>query len=134
MKGLNRWEGLGNLTRDPEVRYSPNGTAFGNLSMAINRQVFDREKNASREEVDFIDVTVFGKTAEITAEHLKKGSPIHVEGRLRFETWKDKETGQDRHALKVIGEQIRFLQFPTRSTNEQFDGARGPNSNRGPNR
>ena len=119
MKGFNEWRGLGNLTRDPEVKYSQNGTAFGKLSMAINRQVYDRESKSYREEVDFIDVSVFGKTAEVCGEHLHKGSPVFVAGSLRFETWKDRETGQERKAMKVISENVHFLSFPPRQNDSR---------------
>lgn len=111
MRGKNAWEGRGNLTRDPDIKYSEGGTAIGKLSMAINESYFDKKTNTQREDVQFIDITVFGKTAEVCGQHLKKGSPLIVEGKLRFETWDDKQTGQKRSQLKVIGNDVCFLEF-----------------------
>lgn len=99
---------IGNLTRDPEVRYTPKGTAVGSISMAINRR-FGSAGEESREETTFVDVTLWGKTAEVAEKYLSKGRPLFVEGRLQLDTWDDKQTGQKRSKLKVVGENIEFL-------------------------
>ena len=108
MASLNKVMLIGNLTRDPEIRYTPKGTALTELTLAVNRR-YNGENGEKREEVAFIDVTLWGKTAEVAAEYLKKGRPLFVEGRLRLDTWDDKTTGQKRSKLGVVGESIEFL-------------------------
>ena len=99
---------LGNLTRDPEVRYTPKGTAVTELGMAVNR-VYTAENGEKREETTFVDVTLWGRTAEIAGEYLKKGRPVLIEGRLQLDTWDDKQSGQKRSKLKVVGEGLQLL-------------------------
>jgi single-strand DNA-binding protein len=99
---------LGNLTRDPEVRYTPKGTAVTELGMAINR-VYTAENGEKREETTFVDVTLWGRTAEIAGEYLKKGRPVFIEGRLQLDTWDDKQSGQKRSKLKVVGEGLQLI-------------------------
>lgn len=99
---------IGNLTRDPETRFTPKGTAVTDIGLAVNRQWKDEDEN-KREEVTFIDVTFWGKTAEILAKHSKKGDPLYIEGRLQLDSWKDKETGGNRTKLKVVGDNFQFL-------------------------
>ena len=108
MANLNKVMLMGNLTRDPEVRYTPKGTAVAELGLAINR-VFTAENGEKREETTFVDVTFWGRTAEIAAEYLKKGRPVFIEGRLQLDSWEDKQTGQKRNKLKVVGENMQFL-------------------------
>ena len=98
----------GNLTRDPELRYTPKGTAVARLGIAINRR-WKSETGELKEEVTFVDVDAFGKTAETIAQYLKKGRPILMEGRLRYETWEDKQTNQKRSKLGVVMETFQFL-------------------------
>ena len=105
MASFNKVILLGNLTRDPEVRYTPKGTAVTELGMAVNR-VYTAENGEKREEATFVDVTFWGRTAEIAGEYLKKGRPVFIEGRLQLDTWDDKQSGQKRSKLKVIGEGI----------------------------
>src|SRR5256886_12042435 len=102
---------LGNLTRDPEVRYTPKGSAVADLGIAVNRQ-YTLDNGEKREEVTFIDVTFWGRTAEVAGEYLKKGRPVFIEGRLQLETWDDKQSGQKRSKLKVIGETMQMLGSP----------------------
>lgn len=98
---------IGNLTRDPSVKYTPKGTAVAEIGIAINRKYsVDGEK---REETTFVDVTLFGKTAELAGQYLKKGRPVYIEGRLQLDTWDDKQTGQKRSKLRVVGEELQFL-------------------------
>jgi single-strand DNA-binding protein len=99
---------IGNLTRDPELRYTPKGTAIAKLGLAINRTWRD-EAGATHEEATFVDVEAFSKPAETIAQYLKKGSPILVEGRLRQDTWDDKQTNQKRSRLLVVLESFRFM-------------------------
>jgi single-strand DNA-binding protein len=108
MANLNKVMLMGNLTRDPEVRYTPKGTAVAELGLAINR-VYTAENNEKREEVTFVDVTFWGRTAEIAGEYLKKGRAVFIEGRLQLDTWDDKTTGQKRSKLKVVGEAMQFV-------------------------
>lgn len=108
MASLNKVMLIGNCTRDPEIRYTPKGTAVTELGLAVNRR-YTADNGEKREEVTFIDVTLWGKTAEVAAEYLKKGRPLFVEGRLRLDSWDDKSTGQKRSKLSVVGENIEFL-------------------------
>ncbi len=99
---------VGNLTRDPEVKYTPKGTAITDIGLAVNR-TYSTDSGEKREEVTFIDITLWGRTAEIVGEYCKKGRPLLVEGRLQLDTWDDKATGQKRSKLKVVGENIQLL-------------------------
>jgi single-strand DNA-binding protein len=108
MPNLNRVLLIGNLTRDPEVRYTPKGTAVAEVSLAINR--FTQSDNGEKkEEVTFVDVTLWARLAEISGEYLKKGKPVFIEGRLQLDTWDDKQTGQKRSRLRVIAESMQLL-------------------------
>jgi single-strand DNA-binding protein len=108
MASFNKVILLGNLTRDPELRYTPKGTAVTELGMAVNR-VYTAENGEKREETTFVDVTLWGRTAEIAGEYLKKGRPVFIEGRLQLDTWDDKQSGQKRSKLKVVGEGLQLL-------------------------
>ncbi len=99
---------IGNLTRDPEVRYTPKGTAVTDIGLACNRS-YTLDNGERREDVTFIDVTLWGKSAELVGQYMKKGRPIYVEGRLQMDSWDDKQTGQKRTKLKVVGENFQFL-------------------------
>jgi single-strand DNA-binding protein len=111
MANLNKVLLMGNLTRDPEVRYTPKGTAVAELGIAVNR-VFSGENGEKREEVTFVDVTVWGRTAENVGEYLKKGRPVFIEGRLQLDSWEDKQSGQKRNKLKVVADNVQFLGSP----------------------
>jgi single-strand DNA-binding protein len=117
MASYNRVILAGNLTRDPELRYTPKGTAVADLSLAVNRTWKD-ESGQSQEEVTFIDVTAFARSAEVIAQYLKKGRPILIEGRLRMEKWDDKQTGQKRSKLSVVLESFQFLDSGNRGGGE----------------
>ncbi len=107
MASYNRVILLGNLTRDPEIRYLPSGMAVCDVGLAVN----DRRKNAAGEwieEVTFVDVTVWGRTAEVMSEYLGKGSPVFIEGRLKLDTWEGQD-GQKRSKLKVICERMQMV-------------------------
>src|SRR5512137_1138811 len=102
---------IGNLTRDPELRYTPKGMAIAKFGLAVNR-TWKTETGESREEVTFIDIDAFGRQAETLCQYVKKGSPLFVEGRLRLDQWDDKQTGQKRSKLGVVLEGFQFLGGP----------------------
>jgi single-strand DNA-binding protein len=108
MAGMGRAVLIGNLTKDPELRHTAGGTAVCSLSVAVN----SREKQSDGEwgeYVSYFDVTVWGNQGEACAKHLHKGSPVGVDGRLKQERWKDKETGAGRSAVKIIADAVQFL-------------------------
>ena len=109
MANLNKVMLIGNVTRDPELKYTPKGTAVTDLGLAINRYFSGGDGGERREETTFIDVELWGRLAEIATEYAKKGRPVFIEGRLRLDSWEDRQTGQKRNRLKVIGEQLQLL-------------------------
>ena len=112
MASFNKVILVGNLTRDPELRYTPKGTAIAKIGLAVNR-VWTNEAGEKKEEVTFVDVDVFGRTAENVGQYMRKGRPILVEGRLRLDQWDDKQTGQKKSKLGVVAETVQFLGSPT---------------------
>ncbi len=108
MANLNKVMLIGNLTRDPELRYTPKGTAVADITLAINR-IWNNEQNVRQEETIFVEVTLWGRHAELAQQYLSKGRLAYIEGRLQMDTWDDKETGKKRSKLKVIGETLQFL-------------------------
>jgi single-strand DNA-binding protein len=108
MASFNKVILLGNLTRDPEVRYTPKGSAVCDLGLAVNR-AYTLENGEKREEVTYVDVVLWARLAEIAGEYLKKGRPVFIEGRLQLDTWDDKQSGQKRSKLRVIGETMQLL-------------------------
>jgi single-strand DNA-binding protein len=108
MASYNRTILVGNLTRDPEIKYTPKGTAVAEIGLAVNHS-YKTDSGEKREEVTFIDVTLWGRTAEIVGQYCKKGRPLLVEGRLALDQWDDKQTGQKRSKLKVVGENVQLL-------------------------
>jgi single-strand DNA-binding protein len=112
MANFNKVILIGNLTRDPELRYTPKGMAIAKIGLAINRN-WTSEGGEKKEEVTFVDVDIFGRTAENVAQYMKKGRPIMVEGRLRLDQWDDKQTGQKRSRLGVVAETVQFLGSPS---------------------
>lgn len=105
MASFNRVVLLGNLTRDPELRYIPSGMAVSDIGMAINDRV--KRNNEWVEETTFVDVTLWGRTAEVANEYLSKGSSVLIEGRLKLESWE--KDGQKRSKLKVVGEKMQMV-------------------------
>ncbi|HEX3445311.1 MAG TPA: single-stranded DNA-binding protein [Chthoniobacterales bacterium] len=108
MANLNRVLLIGNLTRDPEVRYTPKGTAVADIGIAVNR-IYSGEDGERKEEATFVDVTLWGRQAEVAQEYLKKGRQVFIEGRLQLDTWDDKQTGQKRSRLRVVAENMQML-------------------------
>jgi single-strand DNA-binding protein len=105
---------IGNLTRDPELKYTPKGTAVARLGLAVNRR-WRSESGEEKEETTFVDIDAFGRQAEVLAQYLKKGRPLFVEGRLRLDTWEDKNTRQKRSQLRVVLEGFSFLDSGNRA-------------------
>ena len=108
MAALNKVFLIGNLTRDPEVRYGGAGGAIGKFGVAVNRQWKDAS-GQPQEETTFVDITVFGRQAETCKDYLRKGRPVFIEGRLNFSSWEDRETHQKRSKLEVVAERVQFL-------------------------
>jgi len=108
MANLNKVLLLGNLTRDPELRYTPKGTAVADIGLAINR-IWNNEQNQRQEETTFVDITLWGRQAEIAQQYLTKGRGVFIEGRLQMDTWEDKASGQKRSKLKVVAENLQFM-------------------------
>src|SRR5207302_2738987 len=131
MASFNKVILLGNLTRDPEVRYTPKGSAVCDLGLAVNR-AYTLENGEKREEVTFVDVVLWARLAEIAGEYLKKGRPIFIEGRLQLDTWDDKQSGQKRSKLRVIGETMQLLgSRPSGGTAVPAEAGEGDRQSRG---
>lgn len=125
MSSFNRVFLLGNLTRDPELRYTPRGQAVGDMCIAVNR-VWNNEQGQRQEETTFVDITLWGRVAEIAQQFLAKGSRVFIEGRLQLDAWEDKASGQKRSKLKVVGENLQLLGERTASQRESSEQARRP--------
>ena len=123
MANFNRVILAGNLTRDPELRYTPKGTAVARIGMAINR-TWKSETGENKEEVTFVDIDAWGRQAEVIAQYVKKGRPLLVEGRLKLDQWEDKNTHQKQSKLKVILESFSFLDSARGDGNGPADSAR----------
>src|ERR1700689_1570023 len=108
MASFNRVILAGNLTRDPELRYTPKGTAVVKFGLAVNRTWKD-ESGQTKEEVTFVDIDVWGRQAEVIAQYMRKGRPLLVEGRLKQDSWEDKTTHQKQSKLKVVLETFSFI-------------------------
>jgi single-strand DNA-binding protein len=116
MASFNKVILVGNLTRDPELRYTPNGKAVAKIGLAVNR-TWTSETGEKKEEVTFVDIDMFGRTAENVSQYMRKGSPLLVEGRLRLDQWEDKQTGQKRSKLSVVADAVQFLGSPRSGDN-----------------
>lgn len=121
MANFNKVILAGNLTRDPELRYTPKGTAIAKFGVAVNR-TWTGEDGQKREEVTFVDIDSFGKQAEVISQYLRKGRSILLEGRLKLDQWDDKQTGQKRSKLGVTLESFSFLD----SGNREGGGGAAP--------
>ena len=108
MANFNKVILAGNLTRDPELRYTPKGTAIAKIGLAINR-TWKNEAGETQTEATFVDVDAFGRQAEVIAQYMKKGKPLLLEGRLRLDQWEDKNTHQKQSKLKVVLESFSFI-------------------------
>ena len=108
MANVNKVILIGNVTRDPEVKFTSKGSAVTDIGLAINRN-YTLDNGEKREETTFVDVELWGRLAEIAGEYAKKGRPLYIEGRLRMDTWEDKASGQKRSRMKVVGENLQLL-------------------------
>lgn len=109
MASVNKTIIVGNLGKDPEIRYSPDGKAIASISVATTETWRDKQSGEKQERTEWHRITMFGKLAEIAGEYLKKGSQVYIEGSLRTEKYKDKETGQDRSTTKIIANEMQML-------------------------
>ncbi len=109
MANLNKVMIIGNLTADPDVRTTPRGNAVAELRLAVNRVSSGPNEGERREETTFLDVTCWGRTAEIAGQYLSKGRPVFIEGRLQQDTWEDKQTGQRRSKIRIVAENMQLL-------------------------
>ena len=112
MASMNKVFLMGNLTRDPEVRYIPSGAAVADMRMAVNRR-YKTQQGEDKDETCFVNVSAWGRTAETCGQYLKKGSQVLVEGRLRYDEW-EKE-GQKQSRLSVVAERVQFMDSPRRA-------------------
>jgi len=109
MASVNKVILVGNLGRDPEVRYSPEGAAICNVSIATTSQWKDKNSGERREETEWHRVVFYNRLAEIAGEYLKKGRSIYIEGRLKTRKWQDKDTGQDRYSTEIVADQMQMI-------------------------
>jgi single-strand DNA-binding protein len=123
MANFNKVILAGNLTRDPENRFTPKGTQIATFGLAVNRR-WKAETGEVKDEVTFVDVEAWGRQAEVICQYLKKGRPILLEGRLRYDSWEDKQTKQKRSKLNVVLENFQFLD------SGRTDGGGGPEPER----
>ena len=114
MASYNRVLLMGNLTRNPEVRYTPSGTAVADLGLAVNES-FKNKAGETVEQTCFVDVVVWGRQAETSAEYLHKGSPVFVEGRLQLDQWESQQ-GEKRSKLRVRADRVQFLGSPAKGS------------------
>lgn len=124
MASLNKVFLIGNLTRDPELRRTPSGSAVVEIGLAVNR-TFTTSSGETRDDTAFVDVVVWGRQAEACAQYLQKGAPLLVEGRLQYDSWEDQQSGQKRSRLRVVAERTQFLGRP-RGAEYQDVGGPGP--------
>jgi single-strand DNA-binding protein len=123
---LNKVMIAGNLTRDPDTRYTPKGVAVTDVGIAINR-TWKNEQGEKQEETTFVDVTAFGRSAEVMQQYLKKGAAVFIEGRLHLDSWTDKQTGQKRSRMRVIADHPQML-------GSRSDSGSSPAGNQSPQR
>jgi len=100
---------MGNLTRDPEMRFLPSNTPVAQIGIAVNERWKNKQTDQWEERVNFIDCEAFARTAEVINQYFQKGKPILIEGKLRMDQWEDKQTGQKRSKLKVVIDSFEFV-------------------------
>jgi single-strand DNA-binding protein len=125
MASLNKVFLVGNLTRDPELRRTPGGAVVCNFGLAVSRR-YTTARGEDREDVCFVDIEAWGKWAEACKNYLAKGAPVLIEGRLRYDQWEDRETGQKRSRLSVTAERGQFLGAPSRGRGPGYAGDEAP--------
>jgi len=125
-RGVNKVILIGNLGRDPEVRYTPNGVAVANLTLATSEGWKDKQTGETQERTEWHRVVMFARLGEIAGEYLRKGSKIYVEGRLQTRKWQDKTTGQDRYTTEIIADSMQMLDSKGSSTSAPVDTSNMP--------
>lgn len=125
MASFNKTILVGNLTRDPELRYTPQGSAVADIGIAVNEAYTNRQTNQRVENVHFFDVTAWGKTAELVSQYCKKGSSILVEGKLTQDRWEDKQSGKKMSKVKIVAERVQFLGSKNGHAQDQGGGGGG---------
>jgi len=108
-RGVNKAIIVGNLGRDPEVRYTANGSAVANVTVATSESWKDKQSGERQERTEWHRVVFFGRLAEIAEEYLKKGSQVYIEGSIRTQKWQDKESGQDRYTTEIVARDMQML-------------------------
>lgn len=132
MASFNKVILMGNLTREPELRYTQGGTEVVEVGIATNRKWKDKQTGNVNEEVTFVDCTFWGRTAAILAEYCSKGSAVHVEGRLKLDQWEERETGAKRSKLKVVVDSLQLLPQGNRSGGNGGQSSGSPQPNESP--
>ncbi|MGJ8637679.1 MAG: single-stranded DNA-binding protein [Phycisphaerales bacterium] len=126
MASFNKVMLMGNLTRDIEIRHTPSNTAVGNFGLAVNRK-YKTQSGEQREEVAFIDCEAWGRTAEVMAQYLSRGRPVFIEGRLKFDSWEDKNGGGKRSKLSVVVDNFQFIDSNSGGGNQGSGNGGGGN-------
>lgn len=124
MNSLNKVMLIGNLTRDPEVRYTAKGSAVADFAIALNRG-FSNEAGERMEETTYVDVVAWNKSAELAREFLSKGRKVYVEGRLQLDQWEDKETRQPRQKMRVVAERLDFADSKPKTDDASMTASNG---------
>ena len=109
MASLNKVLLIGNLGKDPETRFLPNGNAVCNFSIATTESWKDKQTGAKQDKTEWHNITMYGRLAEIAGQYLKKGSSVYIEGRLQTRKWQDKQTGADRYTTEIIADEMKML-------------------------
>lgn len=121
MASVNKFIGIGNLGRDPETRYMPNGDAVTNISIACTESWVDKNSGEKKEQTEWVRITFYRKLAEIAGQYLKKGSSVYVEGKLQTRKWTDKD-GIDRYTTEIISDKLQMLGGRPNSNQNDYDG------------
>jgi single-strand DNA-binding protein len=122
-RGINKVILIGHLGQDPEVRALPSGSSIANLRIATTESWKDKQSGEFKEQTEWHTVVLFGRTAEVAAEYLKKGSQVYIEGRLRTRKWQDK-TGNDRYSTEIVGNDMQMLGGRGQGGGQSGEGAR----------
>lgn len=129
-RGVNKVILIGNLGRDPEVRYLPSGAAVTNLALATTENWRDKQSGEQQERTEWHRVVMFGRLAEIAGEYLRKGSQVYVEGKLQTRKWQDKQSGQDRYSTEIIANEMQMLGSAGAGGSASYGNSRGSGSGR----
>jgi single-strand DNA-binding protein len=122
-RGVNKVILIGNLGRDPEVRYTPNGVAVANITVATSEGWKDKQSGETQERTEWHRIVLFARLGEIAGEYLRKGSKVYIEGRLQTRKWQDKTSGQDRYTTEIIADSLQMLDSKGTGMNHTMDSA-----------